>query len=180
MSSVFLSCLQNPLYQQLPNYSNSFWIVLSYHLTGNMPVSVRSSRRVTNTNTISLTGVPSKTSEHIITSQFMRHLGYGKKLNHRQQGFRRNIGGRVSYWADLPDIYLAGQQERGRCHAIVLNFSKALDKFDHAKIVEKLCNIIKTLKLNGTRHMAWHMAVFTYGGDWLEYNKAGERRLKDK
>ena len=89
---------------------------------------------------ISLTCVSCKILEHIVTSQMAKFLEGNRKLNTNQHGFRsrRSCESQlVELVSDISEHMDAGNE----VDAIFLDFSKAFDKVDHLKLIQKLAKI---------------------------------------
>ena len=86
---------------------------------------------------ISLTCVCCKLMEHIVVSNFMRHLEANHILNPNQHGFRKGLSCEtqlVGFSRALLTNILIGHQT----DIIILDFAKAFDKVNHNKLIHKL------------------------------------------
>ena len=89
---------------------------------------------------ISITCLCSKILEHIVTSQMMSYLEGNQLLHNRQHGFRskRSCESQlIELTSQLSELLDQGKE----VDAIVLDFSKAFDKVNHSKLIQKTNNI---------------------------------------
>ena len=85
---------------------------------------------------ISLTCVCCKLMEHIVVSNFMRHLEANHILNPNQHGFRKGLSCETQLefsHALLTNMHIGHQTD-----IIILDFAKAFDKVNHNKLIHKL------------------------------------------
>ena len=84
--------------------------------------------------------------EHIITSQVARHLESKQKIAKQQHGFRpkRCCGSQL---IELMNDISALMDQGKEVDACFLDFRKAFDKVDHAKLIQKLQRIGVNLQL---------------------------------
>ena len=86
---------------------------------------------------ISLICVCCKLMEHIVVSNFMRHLEANHSLNPNQHGFRKGLSCEPQLvefsHALLTNIHIGHQTD-----IIILDFAKAFDKVNHNKLIHKL------------------------------------------
>ena len=86
---------------------------------------------------VSLTLVVSKTLEHIVVSNIMRHLDSHNIFHENQHGFRQNRSGETQLLLatdDLSKNMNSGEQ----VDMAILDFSKAFDKVSHRRLSSKL------------------------------------------
>ena len=86
---------------------------------------------------VSLTCICSKLMEHILSSNFMRHLEANNILYGKQHGFRAKRSCETQLLELVEDLHRniqAGQQT----DLIVMDFAKAFDKVSHARLLHKL------------------------------------------
>ena len=96
---------------------------------------------------ISLTCICSKIMEHIITSNMKRYLESNHLLHHRQHGFRAQRSCEtqlVELTSEISEM-MDQQQEVDAC---VLDFSKAFDKVNQAKLIVKCSEIGLSRQVN--------------------------------
>jgi len=105
------------------------------------PVFKNGSRsKPSNYRPISLTCIVSKLMEHIIVSNLMSHFDKHQLLSPFQHGFRSKHSCEtqlISFSKELFDSPENGQQT----DVIVMYFSKAFDKVDHHKLIDKLSKL---------------------------------------
>lgn len=95
---------------------------------------------VANYRPVSLTSIIGKQLENIITSRLMSHAEEQKLLYDHQHGFRQNKGCEKQLLELVSDI--SSMMDNGdEVHACILDFSKAFDKVNHIKLVQKLATI---------------------------------------
>ena len=86
---------------------------------------------------VSLTSVPSKVMEHIVSSHIMKHLENHGILCDNQHGFRKFRSCESQLIATVEDI--AKNLDNGnQTDMILLDFSKAFDKVNHTSLLAKL------------------------------------------
>ena len=108
---------------------------------------------------VSLTSVPCKILEHVITSALMTHLEENNVLRTEQHGFRKTR----SCETQLLDFSeeLNENLEKGRqSDIVIMDFAKAFDKVNHSLLIHKL------------RHYGVHGKV----NQWLESFLSGRRQ----
>ena len=85
---------------------------------------------------ISLTSIVCKTLEHIIHSHVITHLDKQGLLTDFQHGFRKRRSCESQLAVTIHDL-AQGLEKRGQVDVILLDFSKAFDKVNHAKLLHK-------------------------------------------
>jgi hypothetical protein len=75
--------------------------------------------------------------EHIIHSHLMTHLEFKNNLTDFQHGFRKNRSCEAQLINTIKDL-AAGIDNSTQINAILLDFSKALDKVPHQRLLRKL------------------------------------------
>jgi hypothetical protein len=86
---------------------------------------------------ISLTCIASKMLEHIVTSHLMKFVEGNNILCPTQHGFRSNLSCETQLVELVADV--SKELDNGKeVDACVLDFSKAFDKVNHAKLIRKL------------------------------------------
>ena len=100
----------------------------------------------------SAVSTPCKQLEHCISSCLHFHLDEHSWIKHNQHGFRRMWSRVTQLLTTTTDLYRA--LETGiRTDAIILDFSKALDKVDHECLLQKLQSVgIERKLLHWMRH----------------------------
>ena len=88
---------------------------------------------------ISLTCVLCKVMEHIITSQLVKHFNNHNILYELQHGFREKRSCETQLIMLIHEL-LQNMQKGKQTDLILLDFSKALDKVSHEKLIHKLHN----------------------------------------
>ena len=86
---------------------------------------------------VSLTSVPCKLLEHVVTSSLMSHLEKNKILRPEQHGFRRKRSCEtqlLDFVEELNENVAKGKQS----DVIILDFAKAFDKVNHSLLIHKL------------------------------------------
>ena len=86
---------------------------------------------------VSLTSVPCKITEHIISSSVMKHFNDNKILPSCQYGFRKNHSFEqqlINTTEDLAKI----RNQKGQVDVLILDFSKAFDTVPHRHLIHKL------------------------------------------
>lgn len=91
---------------------------------------------------ISLTSTIYKTSEHIISSHILRHFENYNILICNQHRLRRETF-TVTQLAKVVLNFTSEINNRVQTNLIFLDFSKALDRVYHFKLIDKLHKIIK-------------------------------------
>ena len=86
---------------------------------------------------VSLTSIPCKLLEHIVHSSIMDHLDKHKILSDVQHGFRQSRSCESQLITTTHD-FVNCLDNKGQIDAILLDFSKAFDKVDHAGLLCKL------------------------------------------
>ena len=86
---------------------------------------------------ISLTCVCCKLMEHIVVSNFMRHLEANHILNPNQHGFRKGLSCETQL-VELSHALLTNMHIGHQTDIIILDFAKAFDKVNHNKLIYKL------------------------------------------
>ena len=102
------------------------------------PVFKKGSRSLpSNYRPISLTSIPCKILEHIISSQINRHLAEHDGLSNLNHGFRRGMSCDSQLLLLSQDIL--GALELGqRVDMVILDFTRAFDKVPHDLLLQKL------------------------------------------
>ena len=86
---------------------------------------------------VSLTSVPCKLLEHIITSAIMNHLETNQILCHQQHGFRKRRSCETQLLEFTEELY-ENLEQKEQTNIIVLDFAKAFDKVNHSLLLHKL------------------------------------------
>ena len=86
---------------------------------------------------VSLTAICCKVSEHIITSETLRHLDQNKILKDIQHGFRKKHSCETQLLITTHDI-ASILNNQSQVDVAVLDFAKAFDKVPHLRLLEKL------------------------------------------
>ena len=86
---------------------------------------------------VSLTCILCKQMEHIIASQYMKHLNSTGQLYEKQHGFRSKLSCETQL-IEFTEDALQIVQDRKQCDTIVMDFSKAFDKVSHDRLIYKL------------------------------------------
>ena len=86
---------------------------------------------------VSLTSIASKVMEHIISSQVMRHLDINDVLQDCQHGFRKRRSCETQLLLSADD-FLKTLDMNVQTDAILLDFSKAVDRVAHKHLLKKL------------------------------------------
>lgn len=86
---------------------------------------------------VSLTSICCKVSEHIITSQTLRHLDHNKILKDCQHGFRKGRSCETQLLITSHDL-ASILNRHSQVDVAVLDFAKAFDKVPHARLIQKL------------------------------------------
>ena len=86
---------------------------------------------------ISLSAVCCKVMEHILNSQVIKHLDLHNILSDNQHGFRKKQSCESQLILTIQDI-VSGLEDGEQIDAILLDFSKALDKVPHQRLLLKL------------------------------------------
>ena len=86
---------------------------------------------------ISLTCVCCKLMEHIVVSNFMRHLEASHILNPNQHGFRKGLSCETQL-VEFSHALLTNMHIGHQTDIIILDFAKAFDKVNHNKLIHKL------------------------------------------
>ena len=86
---------------------------------------------------ISLTCVCCKLMEHIVVSNFMRHLEANHILNPNQHGFRKGLSCETQL-VEFSHALLTNMHIGHQTDIIILDFAKAFDKVNHNKLIHKL------------------------------------------
>ena len=103
-----------------------------------VPVYKKGNRHeVANYRPISLTPIVSKLLEHIIHSNIMNFLEENNILNNYQHGFRKRRGCVTQLITTLSD-FANCLNHKNQIDSVILDFSKAFDKVDHAQLLSKL------------------------------------------
>lgn len=101
----------------------------------------------TNYRPISLTSVPSKLLEHIISSNLMAHLESVNYFYSHQHGFRKHYSCETQL-AEFTQDLLQQMDNNLQVDAVFLGFSKAFDRVSHNHLLAKLstlnipCNLL--------------------------------------
>ena len=93
----------------------------------------------TNYPPVTLTSIPCKLLEHIITRSMMNHFEANNILRNEQQAFRARRSCEtqlLDFTEDLNDSIEKGNQS----DAVVLDFAKAFEKLNHSLLIHKLAN----------------------------------------
>lgn len=89
---------------------------------------------------ISLTCIASKIMEHIVTSHMMKYIERNNILHPKQHGFRARLSCETQLVELVSDI--SAELDAGReVDACLLDFSKAFDKVNHHKLLQKMKTI---------------------------------------
>ena len=86
---------------------------------------------------VSLTAIPCKIMEHIISSQMMDHLEENNILLETQHGFRHKRSCESQLIITTDDLSRV-LNTHGQTDMAILDFSKAFDKVPHARLAQKL------------------------------------------
>lgn len=92
---------------------------------------------VTNYRPISLTSIPCKLLEHIISSAIMKYLTKHNHLFSNQHGFQQGRSCETQLFELVSDIYEA-VNDSSQIDAIFIDFAKAFDKVAHNRLLQKL------------------------------------------
>ena len=88
---------------------------------------------------MSLTAICCKTLEHIITSNIRKHLSQNKILHDNQHGLRSRRFCETQLVISIQDLATCKSLADGnQIDIILLDFSKAFDKFPHQRLIHKL------------------------------------------
>jgi hypothetical protein len=88
---------------------------------------------------VSLTAICCKTLEHIITSNIRKHLSQNKILHDNQHGLRSRRFCETQLVISIQDLATCKSLADGnQIDIILLDFSKAFDKFPHQRLIHKL------------------------------------------
>ena len=86
---------------------------------------------------VSLTSIPCKIMEHIISNQINRHLEHHKILTDAQHGFRQRRSCESQLVSTIGD-FISAIEDKSQTDIVLLDFSKAFDKVSHRLLLHKL------------------------------------------
>lgn len=95
---------------------------------------------VTNYRPISLTSIPSKLLEHILTSNLMSHLESISYFYPHQHGFRKHYSCQTQL-AEFTHDLLQQMDNNLQVDAVLLDFSKAFDRVSHNHLLAELSSL---------------------------------------
>ena len=128
-----------PILQVIFNQSvNSGQLSSDWLMANITPVFKKGNRScLTNYRPISLTSLCCKTLEHIIFHSIMEHLQINNVLIENQHGFRVDDSCQTQLISLVKDLLYA-MDNQYQIDIILLNFTKAFDKFPHRHLLTKL------------------------------------------
>ena len=86
---------------------------------------------------VSLTSVPCKILEHLVTSALMNHLEDNNILREEQHGFRKARSCETQLLDFVEQLNEAIEKGR-QCDVVIMDFAKAFDKVNHSLLLHKL------------------------------------------
>ena len=93
--------------------------------------------KASNYRLVSLTSLCCKIQEHVITSNVLNHLDLYKILTDCQYGFRARRSCEIQLLT-LAQELMSGLDKKHQHDLIILDFSKALDRVPHERLLRKL------------------------------------------
>lgn len=93
--------------------------------------------KASNYRPVSLTSFCCKVQEHIITSNVLKHLDEHHILTDCQHGFRARRSCETQLLT-LAHEFVSGLDKKQQYDLIILDFSKALDRFPHQRLLKKM------------------------------------------
>ena len=103
-----------------------------------VPIHKRNDRTIaSNYRLISLTSIPCKILEHIISTSIHKHLESNNILTDRQHGFRYRRSCETSLLTTINDL-TSTLEKTHQIDLILLDFSKAFDTVPHKRLLHKL------------------------------------------
>ena len=86
---------------------------------------------------VSLTSVPCKLLEHIVSKHIMNHMESNHILSDSQHGFRAKRSCETQLLNFTQELF-RGMADGDQFHVNIMDFSKAFDKVPHARLLEKV------------------------------------------